>query len=58
MRKSCTSNLIKQITLNKIKHADAGSRFHKKFEGEPFPTLSEVLEKYSNVVGKAQCVIV
>lgn len=35
--------LIKQMTLNKIKHADAGSWFDKKFEGEPIPTLSEVL---------------
>lgn len=37
------NGLIKQITLNKIKHVDAGSWFDKKFKGEPIPTLSEVL---------------
>ena len=37
------NGLIKQTTLDKIKHADAGSWFDKKFEGEPIPTLSEVL---------------
>lgn len=35
--------LIKETTLDKIKQADAGSWFSPEFEGEPVPTLAEVL---------------
>ncbi len=42
------SGLIKQTTLETIKHADAGAWFNPDFEGESVPTLAEALACFTD----------
>lgn len=43
--------LVKDFTLEQLKKLDAGTSFHRDFEGEPIITLNELLEEFYGKVG-------
>jgi len=43
--------LVNDFTLEELKNLDAGTSFHKDFQGEPIITLDELLEEFYGKVG-------